>query len=54
MSVQVELIELEVELSYIRVNIFHVKSINSSFIISVQVELIELEAGLSYIQVLIF
>ena len=54
MSIQVELIELDVGLSYIRVLIFHVESINSSFIISVQVELIELEAGLSYIQVHIF
>ena len=54
MSVRVELIDLEVGLSYIRVHIFHLESINSSFIILVQVELIELEAGLSYIQVHIF
>ena len=54
MSVQVEFIELEVELSDIRVHIFHVKSINSIFIISIQVELIELEVGLCYIRVHIF
>ena len=54
MSVQVEFIELEVELSYIRVHIFHIESINLSFIILVQVELIKLQAGFSYIRVHLF